>query len=226
MVKQVLYAERFSVFTDTASLVNLGFSIQEGQCLSLGIPNKEERRLFLYALFGVVPMMDGILRFKGQAIEEELPSARLSYGMSLILPKSEGEEIFPDERVFSHSVMGYKRSFWGDSGIDYPWIGNKKSMQQFRRRNRIFTKKGQKPSLIIYYEPKKECDSLEKTFRESMLSFKKDGGAVLIIDKEVYTSSGMDHAGLICGGRMLGIVENNEEDLKKLWSMGGAKDDA
>lgn len=226
MSKQVLYAERVSVLSNTENLVNVGFSIREGQCLSLVIPNREERRLFLQALMGTVPITDGILRFKEQAIEEERPFARLAYGMTLLLPKSEAEEIFPDARVFNHSLMGYNRLSLGKSDLDFPWIGSKKSMRQFRRKNRVYTKKGQKPSLIIYYEPRENCDSLDEIFRESMLAFKKAGGAVLVIDEKVYTPRGMNYAGLISEGKMQGIVENNEEDLKKLWSMGGAKDNA
>lgn len=226
MTKKVLHAERFSVFTETVNLVNLGFTVREGECLSLGVPSKEERRLLLLSLLGIVSLTDGILRLNDLSIEEEAPYVRLASGISLVLPKEEAEKLFPDDRVFGHTLLGYNKFFWGQADSDFPWNGDKKLLRKFRKDYRIYTKAGSKPNLIIVYEPGDLDSEVNQIFLSSVAEFREQGGAVLAIDEEFCRKRCMDHAGLICDGKMLGIVENHEEDLDRLWFMRGAMNNA
>jgi hypothetical protein len=222
MTKKVLHAERFSVFTETANLVNLGFSIHEWECLSLGVPDKYERRLLLLSLLGIVPLTDGILRLNDSSIEEESPYVRLATGISLVLPKKEAEELFPDDRVFGHTFLGYNKFFWGQADKGFPWNGDKKLLRRFHKNYKVYTKAGSKPSLIINYQLEGMDSDINKIHMSSLKQFREEGGSVLTIDEQFCPKRCMDHAGLICKGKMLGIVENQEEELDRLWSMGGA----
>ena len=115
---------------------------------------------------------------------------------------------------------------WGQVDIEFPWVGDKPGFRKFRRKNRIYTRKGQAPNLIIYYEPLRTDKEMDDIFFESMRAFREDGGAVLVINDEFCPRRCMNQAGLICGGKMLGIVENKEEDLKRLLSLGGVMNNA
>jgi hypothetical protein len=226
MPKKVLHAERFSVFTETANLANLGFSIHEGECLSLGVPDKDERRLLLLSLLGIVPLTDGILRLNDLSIEEESPYVRLATGLSLVLPQEVAKELLPDDRVFRPSILGYNKFFWGQPDKDFPWNGDKKLLRNFRKNYKVYTKVGSKPNLIINYQLEDMDSDIFKIYMSSLEQFKEEGGSVLTIDEHFCSKRCMNQAGLISKGKMLGIVENQEEDMERLSLIGGAKKDA
>ena len=226
MSNQILNVKRLSVFSDHAKLVNIGFSIARGECLALAVPDQEERRLLLRALVGDVPLTDGVLALNGHSIEEEAPYVRLNSGMSLFLPKKEDSQIFSDERIFGLNLLGYRRFFPSFSRWRFPWLGDRRGLRRLKRTHRIYTQASQKPSLIVYYDPNIEDETLAREFHKSLAEFRKRGGALLVISHAFREERGMDRAGLIAEGRMLGIVENHKEEVQRLWAMGGTMNNA
>ncbi len=220
----VLRVERMTSFSQEAKLENIGLSLQAGSCLALAVPDTEQRRLLLRSLVGAVPITEGIIELNGVPIEEETPLARVTSGMGIILPRAVNESMFPDERVFSQSYMGYQKFSLSGVQRGIPWVGNKKSYRSFKKDFQIHVRGPLSPEMFILYDVHIEPDcEYGKLFLESMLAFRNKGGAVLLITTDLgpYLKY-IDRAGIVHDGRMLGLVDNQGDMLQTLQMLGGS----
>jgi branched-chain amino acid transport system ATP-binding protein len=103
-MKKILEAANLSVFYGTVrALENASFFVNEGEIVAMIGPNGAGKSTALKSVCGLVPIKEGIIKYKEQAINGLMPDALVKKGLCLV---PENRHIFSSMTVQENLEMG------------------------------------------------------------------------------------------------------------------------
>jgi ABC-type sugar transport system ATPase subunit len=212
-------SELRSVFTETSEgyLENISFTVDAGGTFVVLVPEKHERDALLKALIGLTDLSSGKIFYQGEDITRLSFPNRLEKGISVILTREEGKSFPIDQRVMHENSIGYAKFLLTDSWSFFPWMGERKSFNRFRKQHVCFRKGTVGSQLLIATHYRGESVDAKELYRHmlyTLMEMKNQGITLILLTDDLENLLGIaDQVCMIKEGRVVGLV-NNEVPIR------------
>lgn len=235
--KELLEAKNISVYYGAVKAIeDVSFKVNADEIVAMIGPNGAGKSTALKAIFGMVDIKTGDIRFNGESIKDLRPDEHVSRGISLV---PEGRRLFSSMTVIENLEMGafLREGNNGRADIEnilelFPALKDKRKQkagvlstgeQQMLAMGRALM---QKPKLLLADEPSL---GLSPTYVdiifEKLIEINKAGTSVLLVEQNARMALEIAHRGYVfkIGSIFTGDTGGNllkSEEVKKAF-LGG-----
>lgn len=224
--EEVLEANNISVYYGSVKAIEkVSFKVNANEIVAMIGPNGAGKSTALKAIYGMVDIKTGDIRFNGEGIKDMRPDEHVSMGISLV---PEGRRLFPSMTVIENLEMGafLRKGNTGKADIEnilelFPALKDKRKQkagvlstgeQQILAMGRALM---QKPKLLLADEPSL---GLSPTYVdiifEKLVEINKAGTSVLLVEQNARMALEIAHRGYVFKIGSIFMEDTGENLLK------------
>ena len=235
--EELLEANNISVYYGSVKAIeDVSFKVNAGEIVAMIGPNGAGKSTALKAIFGLVDIKTGDIRFNGESIKDLRPDEHVSKGISLV---PEGRRLFSSMTVIENLEMGafLREGNNGKTDIEnilelFPALKDKRKQkagvlstgeQQMLAMGRALM---QRPNLLLADEPSLGLSpAYVDIIFEKLIEINKAGTSVLLVEQNARMALEIAHRGYVfkIGSIFMEDTGSNllkSEDVKKAF-LGG-----